>query len=250
MRGALFIFGTQFMQTANASQAELDKFSALASTWWDPAGQLKTLHDINPLRLDWIRTQAGTLSGQRVLDIGCGGGLLSEALAADGAEVTGIDLSQPAIQVARLHGHESNIHVQYECTSAESHAAEHAGQYDVVTCMELLEHVPNPAAIVQACAQLVRPGGLVCFSTLNRNPKSFLLAIVAAEYLLRMVPRGTHAYQQFITPSELASAARQATLEVSALDGIEYHPLTQHYSLGRDTSVNYMMAARRPEADV
>jgi len=235
------------MHTANANPAELDKFSALASSWWDPQGELKTLHDINPLRMDWIRGQAGTLAGQRVLDVGCGGGLLSEAMAAEGAQVTGIDLAKASLQVARLHGHESGVRVQYECVSAEDYATQQAGQFDLITCMELLEHVPDPAAIVAACGQLVRPGGLVCFSTLNRNPKSFLLAIVAAEHVLRMVPRGTHSYEQFITPSELAGAVRAAGLDVVALSGLEYQPLTRLYRLSPDTGVNYMMAARRPD---
>lgn len=235
------------MHTANADQAELDKFSALASTWWDPQGELKTLHDINPLRLDWIRTQVGTLANCRVLDVGCGGGLLAEAMAAEGAQVTGIDLAQQSLQVARLHGYESGVQVRYECVSAEDYAGQQPGQFDLVTCMELLEHVPDPASIVNACARLVRPGGLVCFSTLNRNPKSFLLAIVAAEYLLRMVPRGTHSYEQFITPSELASAARAAGLEVATISGIQYQPLTRLYRLSLDAGVNYLMAARRPE---
>lgn len=235
------------MQTANVDQAELDKFSALASTWWDPQGELKTLHDINPLRLDWIRTQVGTLAGYRVLDVGCGGGLLAEAMAAEGAQVTGIDLASQSLQIARLHGHESGVQVQYQCISAEDYAAQQPGQFDLVTCMELLEHVPDPASVVNACARLVRPGGLVCFSTLNRNPKSFLLAIVAAEYLLRMVPRGTHSYEQFITPSELASAARASGLEIAALSGIQYQPLTRLYHLSADAGVNYLMAARRPD---
>ncbi|MFT0533327.1 bifunctional 2-polyprenyl-6-hydroxyphenol methylase/3-demethylubiquinol 3-O-methyltransferase UbiG [Castellaniella hirudinis] len=235
------------MQTVNASTAELDKFGALASNWWDPQGDLKTLHDINPLRIDWIRGQAGGLHDRKVLDVGCGGGLLTEAMAAEGAHVTGIDLAKPSLQVARLHGHESGISVQYECASAEDYASRHPGAFDLVTCMELLEHVPDPAAIVQACATLVRPGGLVCFSTLNRNPKSFALAIVAAEYLLRMVPRGTHDYRQFITPSELAAAARRAGLDVTQLSGMQYHPLTRLYQLSADTGVNYFMAARRPD---
>ncbi|MER1966308.1 bifunctional 2-polyprenyl-6-hydroxyphenol methylase/3-demethylubiquinol 3-O-methyltransferase UbiG [Castellaniella sp. GW247-6E4] len=235
------------MQTANADQAELDKFSALASTWWDPNGALKTLHDINPLRLDWIREQAGGLDGLRVLDVGCGAGLLAEAMAAEGATVTGIDLASESLQVARLHGLETGIKADYRQISAEAHAAEHPGQYDLVTCMELLEHVPDPASIVQACGTLARPGGLVCFSTLNRNPKAFMLAIVGAEYLLRMLPRGTHSYEHFIKPSELAAAARAAGLEPATLAGLEYNPLARHYRITRDTSVNYMMAARRAD---
>ncbi|HEX7386691.1 MAG TPA: bifunctional 2-polyprenyl-6-hydroxyphenol methylase/3-demethylubiquinol 3-O-methyltransferase UbiG [Castellaniella sp.] len=231
---------------SNVHPAELDKFSALASGWWDPQGELKTLHDINPLRLDWIRTQAGPLDGQAIVDIGCGGGLLSEAMASEGAQVTGIDLAAESLQIARLHGHESGVQVQYECISAEDFATQHAGQFDLVTCMELLEHVPDPASVVRACGQLVKPGGTVCFSTLNRNPKSFLFAIVGAEYLLRMLPRGTHQYERFITPSELASAARLAGLEVSTLSGLGYQPLTRHYQLTTDASVNYLMATRRP----
>jgi len=235
------------MQTANADQAEVDKFSALASSWWDPNGELKTLHDINPLRLDWIREHAGGLNGRRILDVGCGAGLLSEAMAIEGAEVTGIDLAGESLQVARLHGLETGVKVDYQQTSAEEHAADHPAQYDLVTCMELLEHVPDPASVVRACGALVRPGGLVCFSTLNRNPKAFVLAILGAEYLLRMLPRGTHSYEHFIKPSELAAAARAAGLEPAALAGLEYNPLTRHYRVTRDTSVNYMMAARRPD---
>jgi len=235
------------MQTANADQAEVDKFSALASSWWDPNGELKTLHDINPLRLDWIREQADGLNGRRVLDVGCGAGLLSEAMAIEGAEVTGIDLAGESLQIARLHGLETGVKVDYQQASAEEHAAGHAAQYDLVTCMELLEHVPDPASVVRACGALVRPGGLVCFSTLNRNPKAFMLAILGAEYLLRMLPRGTHSYEHFIKPSELAAAARAAGLEPAALAGLEYNPLTRHYRVTRDTSVNYMMAARRPD---
>lgn len=235
------------MPATNANPAELDKFSALASSWWDPQGELKTLHDINPLRLDWIRSQAGPLAGQQVLDVGCGGGLLSEAMASDGAQVTGIDLASDSLQVARLHGHESGVQVRYECISAEDFAHQNPGQFDLVTCMELLEHVPDPASVVRACGKLVRPGGLVCFSTLNRNPRSFLLAIVAAEYILRLLPHGTHQYEHFITPSELAAAARAAGLEVAALSGLAYNPLTRHYHLTADTAVNYFLAARRPD---
>lgn len=235
------------MHAANVNQAEVNKFGALAASWWDPQGEFKTLHDINPLRLEWIRTRAGTLAGKQVLDIGCGGGILAEAMAAEGAHVTGIDLASESLQVARLHGHESGIHVDYECASAEDYAQQHPAGFDVITCMELLEHVPDPVSIVRACARLVRPGGTVCFSTLNRNPKSFLLAIVAAEYLLRMLPRGTHSYESFITPSELAAAVRATGLEVVAMAGISYHPVTRLYRLSSDTSVNYMLAAHLPE---
>ncbi|CAM5185863.1 Ubiquinone biosynthesis O-methyltransferase OS=Castellaniella defragrans OX=75697 GN=ubiG PE=3 SV=1 [Castellaniella defragrans] len=233
---------------ANVHPAELDKFSALAAGWWDPQGELKTLHDINPLRLDWIRMQAGgSLQGLSVLDIGCGGGLLSEAMAVEGAQVTGIDLAAESLQIARLHTHESGVQVRYECVSAEDFATQEPGRFDLVTCMELLEHVPDPASVVRACGQLVRPGGIVCFSTLNRNPKSFLLAILAAEYVLHMLPRGTHQYERFITPSELAAAARAAGLDVTALSGLAYQPLTHHYRLTADTGVNYLMATRRPD---
>jgi 2-polyprenyl-6-hydroxyphenyl methylase/3-demethylubiquinone-9 3-methyltransferase len=234
------------MPPINANPAEVDKFSALASSWWDPQGDLKSLHDINPLRLDWIRSQAGPLGGLRVLDVGCGGGLLAEAMASEGAQVTGIDLARDSLQIARLHGHESGVKVQYECVSAEDYAVQQPGRFDLITCMELLEHVPDPASVVRACGQLVRPGGLVCFSTLNRNPKSFLLAIVAAEYVLRLLPRGTHQYEHFVTPSELAAAARAAGLEVTALAGLGYQPWIHRYHLTGDTSVNYFLATRRP----
>src|SRR6185312_2432086 len=234
------------MPPINANPAEVDKFSALASSWWDPQGDLKSLHDINPLRLDWIRSQAGPLGDLRVLDVGCGGGLLAEAMASEGAQVTGIDLARDSLQIARLHGHESDVQVHYECVSAEEYAMQQPGQFDLITCMELLEHVPDPASVVRACGQLVRPGGLVCFSTLNRNPKSFLLAIVAAEYVLRLLPRGTHQYEHFVTPSELAAAARAAGLEATALTGLGYQPWIHRYHLTGDTSVNYFLATRRP----
>jgi 2-polyprenyl-6-hydroxyphenyl methylase/3-demethylubiquinone-9 3-methyltransferase len=234
------------MPPINANPAEVDKFSALASSWWDPQGDLKSLHDINPLRLDWIRSQAGPLGNLRVLDVGCGGGLLAEAMASEGAQVTGIDLARDSLQIARLHGHESDVQVHYECVSAEEYAMQQPGQFDLITCMELLEHVPDPASVVRACGQLVRPGGLVCFSTLNRNPKSFLLAIVAAEYVLRLLPRGTHQYEHFVTPSELAAAARAAGLEATALAGLGYQPWIHRYHLTGDTSVNYFLATRRP----
>jgi 2-polyprenyl-6-hydroxyphenyl methylase/3-demethylubiquinone-9 3-methyltransferase len=234
------------MPPINANPAEVDKFSALASSWWDPQGDLNSLHDINPLRLDWIRSQAGPLGDLRVLDVGCGGGLLAEAMASEGAQVTGIDLARDSLQIARLHGHESGVQVHYECVSSEEYAMQQPGQFDLITCMELLEHVPDPASVVRACGQLVRPGGLVCFSTLNRNPKSFLLAIVAAEYVLRLLPRGTHQYEHFVTPSELAAAARAAGLEATALAGLGYQPWIHRYHLTGDTSVNYFLATRRP----
>ncbi len=229
----------------NADQAELDKFGALASRWWDPESEFKPLHAINPLRLEWIQECAGSLAGKRVLDVGCGGGILSETMARGGAEVTGIDLADKSLKVARLHGLESGVKVEYRKVPVEELAAEQPGHYDVVTCMEMLEHVPDPASIVRACSTLVKPGGWVFFSTLNRNPKSFLFAIVGAEYVLRLLPRGTHSYDQFIKPSELSAAARGANLEPVSMRGMEYNPITQIYTLSSDTSVNYLMATRK-----
>ena len=229
----------------NVDQAELDKFSALASRWWDPESEFKPLHAINPLRLGWIQSVTGGLAGKKVLDVGCGGGILSESMSAAGAEVTGIDLAERSLKIARLHSLESGVPVSYQAISAEQMAAEHPQQFDVVTCMEMLEHVPDPASIVRACAELVKPDGWVFFSTLNRNPKSFLFAIVGAEYVLRMLPRGTHSYEQFIRPSELSSAARAAGLQPVEMRGMSYNPLTEHYSLSTDTSVNYLMATRK-----
>lgn len=230
--------------TPNVDQAELEKFSALAARWWDPESEFKPLHAINPLRLGWIQEIAGDLAGRTVLDVGCGGGILAESMAAAGAQVTGIDLAERSLTVARLHGLESGIRVDYRKISAEDLAAEQPGQYDVVTCMEMLEHVPDPASVVRACATLAKPGGWVFFSTLNRNAKSFLFAIIGAEYLLRLLPRGTHSYEQFIRPSELARAAREAGLQPCRMAGLEYNPLTRRYKLSDDTSVNYLMAAR------
>ena len=230
---------------ANVDHAELEKFSALASRWWDPTSEFKPLHAINPLRLDWIRQCAGGLAGKQVLDVGCGGGILSESMAVAGAHVTGIDLAKKSLQVARLHGLESGVKVDYQAISAEDMAAAHPERFDVVTCMEMLQHVPNPASIVAACATMVKPGGWVFFSTINRNPKSFLFAIVGAEYLLRLLPRGTHNYENLIKPSELAQAVRQTQLETVELRGLEYNPLTEHYKLSGDTSVNYLMATRK-----
>ena len=232
-------------QNQNVDQAEIDKFAALASRWWDPESEFKPLHAINPLRLGWIIQQAGSLAGKTVLDVGCGGGILAESMAQAGAQVTGIDLAQQSLTVAKLHGLESGVSVSYQKISAEDMAAQQPGQFDVVTCMEMLEHVPDPGSVVQACATLVKPGGTVLFSTLNRNPKSFLFAIVGAEYLLRMLPKGTHSYESFIKPSELAASARQAGLTVTQLAGMEYNPITDLYKLSADTSVNYLMATRR-----
>lgn len=231
----------------NANQAELDKFAALAARWWDPESEFKPLHAINPLRLDWIQEVAGNLSGKTVLDVGCGGGILSESMAVAGATVTGIDLAERSLKIARLHGLESGVKVEYRAVPVEDLAIEQPEHYDVVTCMEMLEHVPDPGSVVRACAKLVKPGGWVFFSTLNRNLKSFLFAIVGAEYILRLLPRGTHSHDQFIKPSELAAAVRQAGLQGVGMRGMEYNPLTKVYSLSADTSVNYLMATRKPE---
>lgn len=224
----------------NADPAELEKFSNLAHRWWDPAGEFKPLHDINPLRLDWI-AQHVPLEGARVLDVGCGGGILAEAMARRGAKVTGIDLAEKALRVAQLHLLESKLDIRYEMSSVE----DVAGEFDVVTCMELLEHVPDPAAMVAACARLVRPGGQVLFSTINRNPKSYLFAVVGAEYVLGLLPKGTHDYQRFIKPSELSRWSRAAGLRVDELIGMTYNPLTRIYRLGADCDVNYLLRASR-----
>jgi 2-polyprenyl-6-hydroxyphenyl methylase / 3-demethylubiquinone-9 3-methyltransferase len=229
----------------NADPLELQKFSELAHRWWDPTSEFRPLHEINPLRLEWINALV-PLAGKRVLDVGCGGGILAEAIAKKGANVKGIDLSEKALKVAELHSLESGVQVSYELIAAEALAAREAGQYDVVTCMEMLEHVPDPSAIVQACATLVKPGGRLFFSTLNRNPKSYLFAIIGAEYMLRLLPRGTHDYAKFIKPAELSQFARNANLEVQALKGMTYNPLTKIYSLNHDTDVNYLMACSKP----
>ncbi len=228
----------------NADPAELDKFSELAHRWWDPASEFKPLHDINPLRLDWIDRHVG-LAGKQVLDVGCGGGILAESMAARGARVTGIDLSEKALAVAKLHLLESGQKADYRRMSAEELAAERPGEFDVVTCLEMLEHVPDPASTVRACAQLVRPGGTVFFSTINRNPKSYLFAVVGAEYILRLLPRGTHDYAKFIRPAELSRFAREAGLMVEEIIGMTYNPFSKTYALGPDTDVNYLLRARR-----
>jgi 2-polyprenyl-6-hydroxyphenyl methylase/3-demethylubiquinone-9 3-methyltransferase len=229
----------------NVDPSELAKFSALAHRWWDPTSEFRPLHEINPLRLAHIERLAGGLGGKRTVDIGCGGGILAEAMAGRGAQVTGIDLADKPLKVAMLHGMESGSAVDYRLVSAEALAEESPGAFDVVTCMEMLEHVPDPASTVAACARLARPGGWVFFSTINRNPKSFLLAIVGAEYVLRLLPKGTHEYARFIRPSELTRHCREAGLEVSDLTGMTYNPLTRVYSLGRDVDVNYLLGCRR-----
>jgi 2-polyprenyl-6-hydroxyphenyl methylase / 3-demethylubiquinone-9 3-methyltransferase len=236
---------SDMMNTANADAAELNKFSELAHKWWDKTSEFKPLHEINPLRLNYIN-DAVSLSGKRVLDVGCGGGILSESMAEMGAIVTGIDLGDKALKVAQLHSLESGIDVDYCYVSAEVHAAEASEQYDVVTCLEMLEHVPDPASIVNACAQLVKPGGHVFFSTINRNPKAYLFAVLGAEYLLKMLPKGTHDYAKFLKPSELARFARQADLSIIGQIGMSYNPITQRYWLNDDVSVNYLVHTQKP----
>ncbi|MGV3681289.1 MAG: bifunctional 2-polyprenyl-6-hydroxyphenol methylase/3-demethylubiquinol 3-O-methyltransferase UbiG [Acidovorax sp.] len=232
--------------TLNADPAELAKFSALAHRWWDPDSEFRPLHQINPLRLDWIHALAG-LGGKRVLDVGCGGGILADSMARKGADVTGIDLASKALRVAQLHALEAGTKgVQYREISVEALAAEQPASFDVVTCMEMLEHVPDPASVVKACSALVKPGGWVFFSTIHRNAKAFMLAIVGAEYVLNMLPRGTHEYAKMIRPSELALHCRAAGLDVQQTRGLEYNPLTKRYWLSGDTSVNYMFATRKP----
>jgi 2-polyprenyl-6-hydroxyphenyl methylase / 3-demethylubiquinone-9 3-methyltransferase len=228
----------------NVDPAELEKFSRLAHRWWDPHGEFRSLHEINPLRLEWIERHA-SLRGKKVLDVGCGGGILTEAMAQLGARVTGIDLSEKSLRVAELHLLESRLPVRYEHAMAEDYAAQHPGEFDVVTCLELLEHVPEPASVVAACARLVNPGGRVFFSTINRNFKSYLFAIIGAEYVLKLLPRGTHDYMRFIKPSELARWCRDAGLAPQELIGMTYNPLTGRYRLGSDTDVNYLVRAAR-----
>uniref|UniRef100_UPI003899117E bifunctional 2-polyprenyl-6-hydroxyphenol methylase/3-demethylubiquinol 3-O-methyltransferase UbiG n=1 Tax=Methylobacillus arboreus TaxID=755170 RepID=UPI003899117E len=224
----------------NVDQAELQKFAELAHKWWDKNSEFKPLHEINPLRLNYIDEHAG-LAGKRVLDVGCGGGILSESMSERGAEVTGIDLGEKALKVAQLHQYESGAKVDYRLISVEDLAKEAPESFDVVTCMEMLEHVPDPAAVVRACATLVKPGGKVFFSTINRNPKAYLFAVVGAEYVLNLLPRGTHEYEKFIKPSELAGWARATGLETIGSKGMGYNPLTKHYKLNDDVSVNYIL---------
>lgn len=227
-------------ENVNADIAELTKFSDLAHKWWDKTSEFKPLHDINPLRLNYIH-DAVSLKGKRVLDVGCGGGILSESMAEKGATVVGIDLGEKALKVAQLHSLESGVAVDYRLIAVEALAEEEAGSYDIVTCLEMLEHVPNPASIVDACAQLVKPNGHVFFSTINRNPKAYAFAVLGAEYILNMLPKGTHDYAKFIKPSELAAWARKADLTLESQVGMSYNPITQHYRLGDDVSVNYLV---------
>lgn len=228
----------------NVDPAEVAKFDALASRWWDPDGEFRPLHEINPLRLDWIR-QHVQLSGSQIIDIGCGGGILAESMALAKATVTGIDMAEAPLAVARLHLHESAAQVDYRQATAEELAAEKPESYDVVTCLEMLEHVPDPAEVIKSCAELAKPGGHVFFSTINRNPKSFAFAIVGAEYVLKLLPAGTHEYEKFIRPSELESWARHAGLSLQDSIGMHYNPLTKEYSLGENLDVNYLMYFRR-----
>jgi 2-polyprenyl-6-hydroxyphenyl methylase/3-demethylubiquinone-9 3-methyltransferase len=228
----------------NVDQSEIAKFSALAHRWWDPNSEFKPLHAINPLRLNWIKSFVN-LEGKKVVDIGCGGGILAESISQSGADTTGIDLSEKALKVAELHALEVGANLTYRSISAEELAEEQAEQYDVVTCMEMLEHVPDPMSVVRACANLCKPGGTLFFSTLNRNPKSYLFAIIGAEYILKLLPKGTHEYAKFIKPSELVAFTRNAGLEMIGIKGLGYNPLTQVYSLSDDVDVNYMIAVRK-----
>jgi 2-polyprenyl-6-hydroxyphenyl methylase/3-demethylubiquinone-9 3-methyltransferase len=230
----------------NIDAREVAKFEELAHRWWDPHSEFKPLHDINPLRLDYIDQRAG-LAGKQVLDVGCGGGILSESMARRGARVTGIDAGETPLAVARLHLHESSLAVDYQQCTAEDMASRHAGEFDVVTCLEMLEHVPDPASVIGACTELVKPGGHVFFSTINRNPKSFLFAIVGAEYVLNMLPKGTHEYARFIRPSEMAGWIRAARLDLVDITGMSYNPLNKSYSLGKDVDVNYLMHCIKSE---
>jgi 2-polyprenyl-6-hydroxyphenyl methylase / 3-demethylubiquinone-9 3-methyltransferase len=240
-----FVFHKAKPMATNADSAELAKFSALAHRWWDPQSEFRALHEINPLRLEWIAAR-DRLAGASALDVGCGGGILAEALAVRGARVLGIDLAAKPLNVAKLHQLESGVEVRYEEIAAEALAEREPAAYDIVTCMELLEHVPDPESTVKACAVLVRPGGSVFFSTINRNPKSYLFAVIGAEYVLRLLPQGTHDYAKFIRPSELGRFCRGAGLEIREVTGMTYNPLTRIYKLGADTDVNYLVHAVRP----
>ena len=232
--------------TDNVHLHEINKFGAMAERWWDTQGEFKTLHDINPLRIQFIQSYAD-IAGKRIVDVGCGGGILTEGLAKLGADAMGIDLSEELIDIADLHGLESGVNAHYQKISAEALEQQQPESFDHVTCMEMLEHVPDPGSIISACAKLVKPGGMVFFSTLNRKPKAYLLAIVAAEHVLQMLPKGTHAYKTFIKPSELSQSARAAGLELQGMTGIEYNPVNKRFSLGKDIDVNYIAAFKRSE---
>lgn len=232
---------TDYTPGDNVDRNEVAKFEAMASRWWDVNGECKPLHAINPLRLNYIDEKSGGIAGKNVIDVGCGGGILSESMVQRGAVVSGIDMSQPSIEVAKLHLYESNLDVDYQHSTAEAFAERHPHSFDVVTCMELLEHVPDPASVIRACAKLVKPGGHLFFSTVNRNPKAYLFAIIGAEYLLKMLPKGTHDFAKFIRPSELGAWAREVGLSTHDISGLSYNPLNKHYSVGSDIDVNYMM---------
>ena len=232
--------------TDNVHPHEINKFGSMAERWWDPQGEFKTLHDINPLRLEFIQRYAD-IAGKRIVDVGCGGGILTEALAKLGADAMGIDLSEELVDIADLHGLESGVNAHYQKISAESLAEQQPESFDHVTCMEMLEHVPDPGSVISACAKMVKPGGMVFFSTLNRKPKAYLLAIVAAEHILKMLPKGTHDFKTFIKPSELSQSARAAGLELQGMVGIEYNPFNKQFRLSKDIDVNYIAAFKRPE---
>jgi len=237
---------TKNSTTQNVDQSEINKFEVLASRWWDPESEFKPLHDINPLRLNYIDERA-QLPEKKVVDIGCGGGLLSEGMALRGAQVTGVDMGEAPLQVARLHQLESGVKVDYLQTTAEQLAEKQTEQFDVVTCLEMLEHVPSPASVIKACAKLAKPGGHLFFSTINRNPKSYLMAVLGAEYILQMLPKGTHEYGKFIKPSELAASIRAAELDLEDITGMTYNPLTKKYKFGKDVDVNYIVHVTKPE---
>jgi 2-polyprenyl-6-hydroxyphenyl methylase / 3-demethylubiquinone-9 3-methyltransferase len=238
--------GTYLMSELNIDHAEIAKFEALASRWWDKESEFKPLHDINPLRANWI-DERSPVAETKLLDVGCGGGILAESLAQRGADVTGIDMGEAPLAVAQLHSLETGISVNYEHCTAEEMAEQHPKEYDIVTCLEMLEHVPNPSSVIQACAKLVKPGGHLYFSTINRNPKAYIFAVLGAEYLLKMLPKGTHDYSKFIRPSELCNWVREAGLELQSMTGMTYNPLTKHYRLNdNDVDVNYLVYARKP----
>ena len=226
---------------SNVDPVEIDKFQSIASRWWDRESEFKPLHDINPLRISYIEQQAGGLKGKSVLDIGCGGGILCEAMAAKDAKVTGIDMAEQSLKVARMHLHESQLEVDYQLSTIEAFAEEQTEKYDIITCLEMLEHVPDPDSIIASAITLLKPDGKLFLSTINRNPKSFAMAILGAEYILRLIPRGTHEYRKFIKPSEMASSLRACQMQVTDISGMSYNPLTRQYSLGRDIDVNYLM---------
>ncbi len=228
----------------NVDPAEIDKFQSIASRWWDRESEFKPLHDINPIRVSYIERQAQGLQGKRILDIGCGGGILAEALALKGARVTGIDMADLSLKVARMHLHESALEIDYQLSTVEAFAEHSGAQFDIVTCLEMLEHVPDPASVIAAASRLLKADGILFLSTINRNPKSFALAILGAEYILRMLPRGTHEYKKFIKPSEVATRLRACGMQISDISGMSYNPFSKHYSLGRDIDVNYLLAAR------